>query len=92
MIKDEFEEIIQQCCTALPNFVTQANWDFLELDEPNSIDVKVSIIQNTIIDGMEFRILISGTSRTQDSPECIQSAIEALNEQLLSKLFNGDLL
>lgn len=86
MTKDKFKEIIQRCCNEKVDFVKEAKWDLLESEEPNSVDVKVSIIKQIFVNAKKNQIIISGTSRTQDSPECIQSAIEALNEQLLSKL------
>lgn len=86
MTEDKFKEIIQRCCNEKADFVKEAKWDLLESEEPNSVDVKVSIIKQIFVNAKKNQIIISGTSRTQDSPECIQSAIEALNEQLLSKL------
>ena len=86
MTNDQFNEIVRICCKESPDFVKQAKWELLPSQDSNTVDVKTSIIRTAYLNGEMRQVLISGKSSTQDTPECIKSAIEALNEQLLSKL------
>lgn len=86
MTKQSFDEIIHRCCKESSDFIQQAKWELLESDEPNSVEVKVSIVKTTITDNNTIKILIMGTSRTQDSIESVENAIGALNQNLLPQL------
>ncbi len=86
MTNERFKEILNSCKEQNTDFVRYANWDWAETDDHNSVDIKVSITKRVFMDKQEITINISGISRTLDSLECVQSAILALNNELLDKL------
>ena len=59
MTKQSFDEIIHRCCKESSDFIQQAKWELLESDEPNSVEVKVSIVKTTITDNNTIKILIN---------------------------------
>lgn len=86
MTNEKFKEILNSCKEQNTDFVWHANWDWSETDDCNSVDIKVGITKRVLMDKQEISIYISGISQTQDSLECVQSAILAMNNELLSKL------
>ena len=83
MEKDLFNKIIQQCRNECPDFVPQTVCD-IETCDAESVIIKFCIsikISSSIVK-------LSGVSQTANDCISVRCAIEAINEELLSKLDN----